>query len=76
MIAVRLCIFCETEGLLPKGECGFRSRRSTMGMMSAMRRLQALERNAKVPLFLCFVDLEKECDSADRTLLWQVLARF
>ena len=31
---------------------------------------------ARVPLSLCFIDLQKAYDSVDRTLLWQVLARF
>ena len=45
-------------------------------MMFAVRRLQELGRKARVPLFLCFIDLQKAYDSVDRTLLWQVLARF
>ena len=42
--------------------------------MFAVRRLQELGRKARVPLFLCFIDLQKAYDSGDRTLLWQVLA--
>ena len=45
-------------------------------MMFAVRRLQELERKARVPLFLCFIDLQKTYDSVDCALLWQVLARF
>ena len=45
-------------------------------MMFAVRRTQELGRKARVPLFLCFIDLQKAYDSVDRTLLWQVLTRF
>ncbi|CAM9498388.1 unnamed protein product, partial [Ascophyllum nodosum] len=45
-------------------------------MMFAVRRLQELGRKAHAPLFLCFIDMQKAYDSVDRTLLWQVLARF
>ena len=45
-------------------------------MLFAVRRLQELGRKARVPLFLCFIDLQKTYDSVDRTLLWQVLDRF
>ena len=45
-------------------------------MMFAVRRLQGLGRKARVPLFLCFIGLQKAYDSVDRTFLWQVLARF
>ena len=45
-------------------------------MMFAVRRLQELRRKARVPLFLCFIDLQKPYDSVDRTLLWQVLPLF
>ena len=47
-----------------------------MNMMSTVRRLQELGRKARVPLSLCLIDLQKAYDSVDRTLLWQVLARF
>ena len=45
-------------------------------MMFAVRRLQELGRKARVPLFLCFIDLQKAYNSVDRTILWQVPARF
>ena len=50
--------------------------RSTTDMMFVLRRLQELGRKGGVPLFLCFVDIQKAYDSVDRTLLWQVLTRF
>ena len=76
MVAMRLGDFCETEGLLPEEQCMFHQRRSTMDMISTVRRLPELRRKACVPLSLCFIDLQKAYDSVDRTLLWQVLARF
>ena len=45
-------------------------------MMLSVQRLQRLGRKARVSLFLCFIDLQKAYDSANRTLLWQMLARF
>ena len=44
--------------------------------MFAVHRPQDLGGKARVSLYLCFIDLQKAHDSVDRTLLWQVLARF
>ena len=73
---MRLGNYCEAKGLLPEEQCGFRPHCSTTDMMIVVRRLQELGRKGGVPLFLCFVDLQKAYDSVDRTLLWQVLTRF
>ena len=75
IVTTRLSAYCEARNLLPEEQCGFRPHRSTTDMMFAVRRLQELGRKARVPLFLCFIDLQKAYDSVDRTLLWQVLAR-
>ena len=74
--ATRCSAYCEAKNLLPEEQCGYRPHRSTTDMMFAIRRLQELGRKARVPLFLCFIDLQKAYDSVDHTLLWQVLARF
>ena len=76
IVATRLSAYCEARNLLPEEQCGFRRHRSKTDMVFAVRRLQELGRKARVPLFLCFIDLQKAYDSVDRTLLWQVLARF
>ena len=45
-------------------------------MLFAVRRLEELGRQRKLPLlFMCFVDLQKADDSVDRELRWKVLAR-
>ena len=45
-------------------------------MMFVVRLLQELGRASNVPINMCFIDLQKAYDSVDRTLLWEVLARF
>ena len=45
-------------------------------MMFAVQRLQELGGKARVPLCLCFIDLQKAYDTVDRSLLWQILARY
>ena len=48
IVAKRLGDYCEAKGLLPKEQCGFRPRRSTLDMMFAVRKLQELGRKARV----------------------------
>ena len=76
IVATRLSVYCEARNLLPKEQYGFRPHHLMTDMMFVVQRLQELGRKARVPLFLCFIDLQKAYDSVDRTPLWQVLARF
>ena len=76
IVATRLSAYPEARNLLPVEQCGFRPHRLTTDMMFTVRRLQELGRKARVPLFLCFTDLQKAYDAVVHTLLWQVLARF
>ena len=75
IVAHRLSGLCEAGGILPEEHCGFRPGRSTVDMLFVMRRLQELGRRKKIPLYMCFIDLQKAYDSVDRELLWKVLAR-
>ena len=77
VIAGCLSDYCERENIRLEEQCGFRPQeRSTVDMMFVVRRLQELARKNHTPLYLCFIDLTKAYDSVDRTLLWDVLARF
>ncbi|CAN0079261.1 unnamed protein product, partial [Discosporangium mesarthrocarpum] len=68
------------QGFWPEQQCGFRRRRST---------IEHGVRDAKYPgtrsrkpyttlhhVCVCFIDEQKRYGSADRELLWTVLARF
>ena len=76
IIARRLSEYCESVGILPEEQSGFRQKRSTTDMMFVIRRLQELVWKKRTPLYVCFIDLTKAYDSVDRTLLPTVLARF
>ena len=76
IIARRLREYCESVGILPEEQSGFRPNHSTTDMMFVIGRLQDLARKKRILLYVCFIDLTKACDSVDRTLLWTVLARF
>ena len=69
VVARRLSAYCEAKGLLPEEQCGFRPDRSTTDRIFVVRRLQEVGRKAGVPLFTCFIDLQKSYDTVDRTLL-------
>ena len=75
IVANRLSDFCEAQRIIPEEQCGFRPARSTIDMLFTVRRLQELDRQRKIPLYLCFVEIQKAYDSVDRELLWKVLTR-
>ena len=75
MVARRLSAYCEAKGLLPEERCGFRPDRSTTDTMLVVRRLQEVGWKAGKSLHICFIDLQKACDTVDLTLLWHFLTR-
>ena len=75
IVANRLSNYCEAHGILPDEQCGFRPERSTVDMLFGVRRLQELARRRRIPLYICFVDLQKAYDLVDRGLLWKVVSR-
>ena len=70
--------YYERMWILPEEQSGFRPNRSATDMMFVIRRLQELAPKIRMPLYVCFIDLTKACDSVDRTrlVLWTVFARF
>ena len=66
IVANHLSDFCGAHQIQPEEQCGFRPARSTIDMLFVVRRLQELGRQRKVPLYMCFVDLQKAHDSVGR----------
>ena len=73
---MRLNAYCEWRKIFLEAQYGFRVGRSTDGMIYVVRGVQELAREKDLPLFMCFIDLQKAYDSVDRSLLWKVLARY
>lgn len=69
ILATRLGGCCEAKGLLSEEYCGYLPRRSTVGIMFTLRRMQELEREAREPLILCFIGLQKAYNSVDRSAM-------
>ena len=45
-------------------------------MLFVVHRLQERGRQRKIPLYVCFIDLQNAYSFVDRELLWEVLTRF
>ena len=63
------------DRVYPESQCGFRSGRSTVDMVFAVRQLQEKCREQGRPLYLAFIDLTKAFDLVSREGLFQVLER-
>ncbi|XP_063590370.1 uncharacterized protein LOC134767242 [Penaeus indicus] len=50
------------EHVYPEAQCGFRTARSTIGMVFSVRQLQEKCREQRQPLYLAFIDLTKAFD--------------
>ena len=62
--------------LLPESQCGFRSGRSTVDMIFAVRQLQEKCQEQNVDLYTTFVDLTKAFDTVCREGLWKIMAKY
>ena len=60
----------------PEEQCGFRSGRSTIDLIFAVRQLQEKCREQNQSLYALFVDFTKAFDSVNRAALWTVLGKF
>ena len=61
--------YCERVGILAEEQDGLKPSSSTIDIMFVIRRLQELARKKRIPLYVCFIDITKACDSVGRTLL-------
>ena len=62
--------------ILPETQCGFRSGRSTIDMILALRQVQEMCMEQNMPLYIVFIDFTKAFDTVPREALWIVLQKF
>lgn len=73
MIRNRLSEIVERSGVLGDLQAGFRKGHRTEDHLFVMERIMEVRRVQKLPLYLCFIDLEKAYDKVDRRKLFEVL---
>ena len=61
--------------VLPESQCGFRSGRSTIDMIFALRQVLEKSQEQQRPLHVAFVDLTKAFDTVSRSGLYMVLEK-
>lgn len=74
MIQVRLQNYAnKTENCIPTSQFGFMTGRSTVDAIYISRSISSSALEHGVPLYKCFVDLQKAYDRVDREAMWAVL---
>ena len=74
LLNTRLTSWAERKGLRAHGQAGFREDHRCSDQLLVLRTLVEQEREARKPLYTCFVDFRKAYDSVPRDLLWEKLA--
>ena len=64
------------EKVLPESQCGFRSSRSTIDVVFALRQLQEKCIEQQHPLYVAFIDLIKAFNLVSSSVLLAILRRF
>lgn len=64
-----------SENCLPEAQCGFRSGRSTIDMVFAIRQIQEKCIEQRMGLYAVFIDLTKAFDTVNREALWTILSK-
>jgi hypothetical protein len=57
-------------------QAGYRANRAAVDCIFTLKMLMEHTRDHSKPLYLCFIDIQKEYDSVDRTLLWQICKHY
>ena len=63
------------DDVLSESQCGFRSGRSTIDMISTAKQLQQKCLEQQVGLYQVFIDLSKAFDTVNRGALWKILIK-
>lgn len=73
ILARRISMWCESDGILGQEQSGFRKERSTVDNIYVLRELIEDSRSRKRVLYLAFLDIEKAFDRVSREGLWRRL---
>ena len=75
VILNRLTPFAVASGIIPDYQYGFMKDRSTTDGILTCRVIQDSCKSQNIPLYMCFIDLQKAYDRVHRPTLWKILAR-
>ena len=75
IIATRLAQWAEECNLLPEEQCGYRTHRGTLDLITILQCTQDIFKDAQSELHVAFVDLRKAFDSVNREALYAVLSK-
>ena len=64
------------EDVIPDSQCGFRSGRGCVDMISCARQLMEKAREHNTKVYILFVDLRKGYNSVPRQALWLVHLKY
>ena len=76
VVASRLSDYREDGGVLLRRQYGLRPARSAADLLSVVGQLQELERDWKIALCMCIIGPRKVCNSVNRAVPKEALARF
>ncbi|CAF5042879.1 unnamed protein product, partial [Rotaria magnacalcarata] len=71
-----ICLLNVVNQQLLEQQAGFRSNRSTVDQIFIVNMIMEKASEYDIPLFICFIDIQKAYDSVNRELLWKICRHY